>query len=97
MRRDEALERLRPLLPALQQRFGVKSLALFGSVARDSAGTTSDVDVVVDFEGPATLVRYMGVKHTLEDELGVRVDVVNRRALKPMLEAAIAREAIDVA
>ena len=49
--------------------FGVHDLALFGSVARDEAGTSSDVDILVSFDGPATADRYFGLQFFLEDLL----------------------------
>ncbi|MBI2939097.1 MAG: metallopeptidase family protein, partial [Chloroflexi bacterium] len=55
--------------------FGVKSLALFGSVARDEAGPESDVDVLVEFDGPPTFDQYIGLKLYLEDLLGAHVDL----------------------
>jgi uncharacterized protein len=42
--------------------FGVSSLALFGSVARDEATETSDLDFLVEFEGSATFDQYMNLK-----------------------------------
>ena len=50
--------------------FGLRRRALFGSVARDEAGPDSDVDVLVEFEGWATLDRYAGLYDRLEDLLG---------------------------
>jgi len=78
-------------------RFGVRFLALFGSVARDEAAGESDVDVLVEFDGPATFERYMGLKFHLEDLLGRRVDLVTRRALRQELRPAVEQEAIRVA
>jgi len=77
-------------------RFAVKRLALFGSVARDEAGPDSDVDVLVEFDGPATFNRYMDLRICLEDLLGARIDLVTRRALRDRLRPRIEQEAIDV-
>ena len=71
-------------------------LALFGSTARDEAGPNGDVDIVVDFDGPATSKRYVGVQFLLEDELGRPVDLVSNKALRPELRSYIEREAIHV-
>ena len=71
-------------------------LALFGSTARDEAGPDSDVDVMVEFDGPATSERYFGVQFRLEDELGRAVDLVSNKALRPELRPYIEREAINV-
>ena len=94
--RDNVLNTLKRHKSELRQRFGVKSLAVFGSVARGEAGPESDVDILVEFEGRATFDRYMGLKFFLEDLLGRRVDLVTRKALKPRMRPYVEREAIYV-
>ncbi len=94
--REKLLQRLREHKDEIRQRFGVKSLAVFGSVARGEAGPESDVDILVEFEGRATFDRYMGLKFFLEDLLGTRVDLVTRRALKPRMRPYVEREAVYV-
>ena len=96
MKRDEILKILRAHRDELRKQFGVKSLAVFGSVARGEAGPDSDVDILVEFEGRATFDRYMGLKFFLEDLLGRRVDLVTRKALKPRLRPYVEQEAIYV-
>lgn len=96
MRRDEALAVLRAHRGDLE-RFGVKSLALFGSVARDEAEPDSDLDLLLEFEGAGTFDRYMGLKLYLEDLLGSRVDLVMRKALKARMLPSVEREAVRVA
>jgi predicted nucleotidyltransferase len=96
VRRDEALRILRDHREELRA-YGVKHLALFGSVARDEAGPDSDVDILVEFDGPATFDGYMGLKFLLEERFGRAVDVVTRGALKPRLAPRVEREALYVA
>ncbi len=96
MRRDQVVKLLADHRRELAQ-FGVKSLALFGSVARDEAQPASDVDVLVEFEGQATFDRYMDLKFFLEHLLGSRVDLVTRKALKLRLRPVVEREAVYVA
>jgi predicted nucleotidyltransferase len=74
----------------------VASLHIFGSMARDEAGPESDVDVLVDFEGPPSFDRYMDLKFFLEDLIGRPVDLVTRAAVRPRMRLAIEREAIRV-
>ncbi|MCC6668637.1 MAG: nucleotidyltransferase family protein [Polyangiaceae bacterium] len=95
--RNLAFLRLSELLPTVRARFGVKELAVFGSVARGEATDASDLDLLVDFVGPATFDGFMGLKLFLEDTLGVRVDLVTRAALKPRLRPRIEAEARRVA
>ena len=97
MDRDKLLKVLQEHKDELQRRFGVKFLALFGSVARGEAGPESDVDFLVEFEGAASFDRYMDLKFFLEDLLGRPVDLVTRKALKPRLRPYVEKEAIRVA
>jgi predicted nucleotidyltransferase len=95
-RRDEILRLLRAHREDLI-RLGVKSLALFGSVARDEAGVESDVDLLVVFAAEPGFDGYMAVKFYLGDLLGHRVDLVMDEALKPWARSAVERDAICVA
>ncbi len=97
MSRDGVLAILRRETASVRTRFGVKRLALFGSVARDQARPESDVDLLVEFDGEPTLARYMGLKFHLEDALGARVDLITTSGLKPRARPLVERDAIDVA
>ncbi len=96
MTRDEVVAALHALKAEIAV-FDVGSLRLFGSHARGTAIETSDIDLVVAFDGPATFDAYMGLKHLLEDRLGRRIDLVTEAAVRPELRGAIEREAIRVA
>ncbi len=96
MNRQNALQLLARHKAELTRQFGVSELALFGSVARDSAKATSDIDILVSFNGPATSARFFGVQFYLEDLLGRRVDLVTEKALRPELRPFIEREAVHV-
>lgn len=96
MKRKDVLKKLKPQLIRLSQ-FRVKSLAIFGSVARGEARPDSDIDFLVEFEGPATFDRYMDLKLFLEDLLGQPIDLVTRKAVRPELLTFIEQEARRVA
>lgn len=96
MNRKRALELLTRSKPELEARFGVTQLALFGSTARDTATSGSDIDVLVAFDGPATSKRYFGVQFYLEDLLGCPVDLVTEKALRPELRPYVEREQVRV-
>ena len=80
----------------LRERFGVKSLGLFGSIARGEASPRSDVDILVEFDAPS-FDHYMDLKFYLEERLGRPVDLVLKGSLKPALRERILREVRDVA
>ena len=96
MDRQHTLELLRRCMPELRARFGVTRLALFGSTARDTANSGSDVDILVAFDGPATSKRYFGLQFYLENLLGHPVDLVTEKARRPELRPFIDQEMINV-
>lgn len=97
MRRDELLALLRAHFDEMVERFGVRSLSLFGSHARDTARPDSDVDLLVEFEGAPTFRGYMGLIEYLEHLLGRPVDLATSRSLKPRVRPYVEQELIDVA
>jgi predicted nucleotidyltransferase len=96
MNRTVVLEMLARSKPTLAARYGVKTMALFGSIVRNAARADSDIDILVSFDGPATSQRYFGVQFFLEDLLGRRVDLVTDKALRSELRPFIEKEAVDV-
>ena len=96
MTRAETLALLSRHKPEMHRRFGVRSLALFGSRAREQARPDSDIDILVEFDGAATSARYFGLQFYLEDLLSVSVDLVTTKALRPQLRPFIERDAIHV-
>ena len=77
--------------------YGVQSLLLFGSVARDEGGPESDVDLLVDFGRPPSFDSYMNLKLALEDLLGKRVDLVTIGGLRVGARPGVEKDAIRVA
>lgn len=74
--------------------FGVKSLALFGSVARNEARLDSDVDLLVEFEKPVGLFTFMRLQRYLEAILNCSVDLGTPDSLKPYLREPVLQEAV---
>jgi hypothetical protein len=96
MRRDDAISALRGFLPVLRRDFGVRRLAVIGSTARDEARDDSDLDLLVEYEGSPTLDTFVGLKLFLEDNLGVRVDLVTPDGLKPRIRPGVERDAVEI-
>ena len=97
MRRADVIALLSAHRDEMVRRFGVRSLSLFGSMARDEARPDSDVDVLVEFDGPTTFDGHMGLLIFLEDLLGRRVDVVTAKGIKPRLRPLIDQDLVRVA
>ncbi len=96
MKRDEVLKTLEGCREELRRQFGVKSLALFGSVARDEATDESDVDLLVEFDRPTGLFGLIRLQEHLGSILGRPVDVGTPNSLKPRIRANVLAESIYV-
>ena len=92
--REEVLSRLRDHQQAMQ-RFGVRRLGLFGSIARGEGTAESDLDILVDLERH-TFDAYMGLKFFLEDLFQCRVDLVMENTIKPRLRHNVLKEVVYV-
>ena len=97
MNKSQILAMLNSHSEEIVRRFAVKSLSLFGSAARDELREDSDVDVLVEFDGPATFDGYVGLKDYLEALLGVSVDLVTEKGLKPRARRQVEKDLIHVA
>lgn len=89
LRRDEVLRTLSRHRSWLREEFGVSSLSLFGSIARDEGSLTSDVDLLVEFDRPTGLFGLFSLQDSLERLLGCHVDVGTADSLKPRVRARL--------
>jgi len=94
--RDEAIHRLRALEPQLRE-MGIVSLYLFGSTARDEAGSESDVDLFGDLEpGRVFGFEYFSLGGRIGDRLRRPVDFIVRQGLNALLKDRIEASAVQV-
>jgi predicted nucleotidyltransferase len=97
MKRDAVIRILKEKNAELRTQYGVKSLSLFGSVARDEATSGSDVDMIVEFSRPVGYFGLFKLQDHLEKLLGCPVDLGTSDSLKPRLRPHVLRELIRVA
>jgi len=91
---EELRSKKREAILGITARHGVKSVRLFGSVARNEATPDSDVDLLIE-AGPVTPPWFPGgLIADLEEELGCRVDVAEEKTLHPMIRERVLREAV---
>lgn len=83
-----------PALKALAADLGFKRLAVFGSVARGSAGPDSDIDLIVESPPGTSSLEFFRFKQLIEQVLGREVDLVDYGGLKPKIDDDIRREAV---
>jgi predicted nucleotidyltransferase len=87
---------LRRELPSLAERYGVRSLGLFGSYVRRENRPDSDLDVLITFETVPSLLKFIELEDHLSDLLGVKVDLVLKEALKPRIGRRVLEEVIPI-
>ena len=88
--------KLRELMPTLKLQYDVASLGVFGSYLHDQQGPPRDLDILVTFVQPPSLLKYIELEFFLSDRLGVKVDLVMKEALKPRIGARILKEVVPV-
>lgn len=96
MIKDQVLNLLHDHKNDLTQ-FHVKSIYLFGSVARNEEGPESDIDILVSFDCPATFDLYMDLKFYLEDIFKRKIDLVTESGLRPELRKYVNQDLIRAA
>jgi predicted nucleotidyltransferase len=77
-------------------KYGARNVRVFGSVARGEADEQSDIDLLVEFEPNRSLLDHAGLWVELQELLGVKVDVVSERGLKPRIRQRVLQEAIQL-
>ncbi|RLJ08374.1 MAG: nucleotidyltransferase [Candidatus Aenigmatarchaeota archaeon] len=80
----------------LKKKYHVKELRLFGSFVRGEQRKKSDVDVLVEFEQPIGFFKFLELEEYLSKLLGIRVDLVSKKALKPRIGKHILKEAVRI-
>ena len=97
MNKAEVIEKIKAH-PEILEQFSVRSLSVFGSVARDATAHSSDVDILVEFESgaPVGLFEFISLKESLSELLGEPVDLATPEALHPALKDEILGEALHV-
>ena len=96
MTKDECVRLLKRYTSVLKEKYGITSLSLFGSTARDEQTANSDIDLFVDTETPNPFL-LMDAKVFLEEATGSSVDIVrNHQNLNPRLRKRILRDGIFI-
>jgi predicted nucleotidyltransferase len=90
---SEHLQAQREVILGIARQHGASNVRVFGSVARGEATATSDVDFLVDIEPGRSLFDRIALIQDLEDALGIRVDVVTERGLRPAIRDEVLSQA----
>lgn len=92
---SEIIEKLSRKKSDLLLRYPISELGMFGSYARNDFNENSDIDILVDFNGPIG-IKFLDLAHELEDILQNKVDLVSRKGIKPKYLSVIEKNLIHV-
>jgi len=93
---EEIRRKLEAQKEELNRKYHVRGIGIFGSYLRGEQKETSDVDILVEFERPIGLIEFVRLKNHLSDLLGVNVDLVMKKALRPRIGQRILSEVLYV-
>ncbi|MGI6406039.1 MAG: nucleotidyltransferase family protein [Syntrophaceticus sp.] len=93
---DVFLTSLRDKKPLLMKQYGVNTLGVFGSFVRGEQGENSDVDILVGFNEPIGLLKFVALKNQLSEMLGKDVDLVMKSVLRSKIGERILEEVIYI-
>ena len=85
------LENIKKKIRPILKKYGITKAGIFGSSARGES-VVNDLDLLVKIERKISLLDFIGIQQELEDELGIKVDLVEYEAIKPALKEEILRD-----
>jgi len=96
----KSIEEIRNILAKhkkeVKRKYGVKMIKIFGSFIRGEQRSTSDIDILVEFEKPVSLLQIVSLENYLSDIIEIKVDVVPKNNIRKELKEDILKEAIPV-
>ncbi len=94
------LEKIKKILKEhkkeLEEKYYVKNVAIFGSYVRGTQTKESDIDILVEFQKPITLIQFIKLENYLSELLGLKVDLVMKKSLKPYIKKQVLKEAVPL-
>ena len=89
---NKLIKTINPVL----SRYGIHSASIVGSMAYGNNTDESDIDLVVEIDKPMSLLTFAALKIELEELLHLKVDLLERSAIKPRLRQSILAKEIII-
>jgi predicted nucleotidyltransferase len=93
---DETKRQLHELKPVLKEKYKVETIEIFGSYARSGQTSQSDIDLLVTYSETPDIVGVNNIKRFLRRKLGVKVDLVSKKYINPIIKDMVLKEAIPI-
>lgn len=94
--KNDIMRILKEELPQLRNKYGIKTIGLFGSYSREEQGMESDVDILVQFEKPVGFFKFIAMEEYLKERIGENVEIVTEDALKPYIKPGVLKDVVYV-
>ena len=91
---DEIKKSLTAQKSTLHTKYKINSLGIFGSYVRGEQKSESDLDILIDYEEAPSLITLIEIENQLSKLLGIKVDLVTRKGIKPRLRSYILEEVV---
>jgi uncharacterized protein len=89
-------KKIRESIVAILSRYDAERIAVFGSYARGEAGNKSDIDILVRFARPKSLIQIVQIEDEIKKSIHMNVDLVTEKAVSPYLEDSIHRDEVVI-
>ncbi len=93
---NDAKKILRKYKDTIVMNYQVKDIGIFGSYVRGEQKKESDLDILIDFSQPVSFFTFLDLEEYLRNKLGVKVDLVTKKALKPAIGQQILKEVLYI-
>jgi hypothetical protein len=87
---------LKKLMPTLRKNYSIRELGIFGSYVSGNHKSTSDIDLLVEFQTPPSFFGFIRLENFLSQKLGVKADLVMKDTLKPAISRRVLSELVQI-
>ena len=94
--KKKELNKMKPKIIRILRKHGVRKAGIFGSYVKGEQKKNSDIDILIDPPRNMSLIGFVHVKYKLEDELGIKIDLVSYKGIHPLLKNQILHEEVKI-
>ena len=89
-------KKIQETIVSILTRYDAERIAIFGSYARGEAGENSDIDILVRFTRPKSLIQIVQIEDEIRQSIHMKVDLVTEKAVSPHLAGAIQHDEVVI-
>ena len=93
---SKEIQRIKKKIVPTLKKYGIRKAGIFGSYVRNEHKRGSDIDVLIQPPKSMSLLKFVHIKHELEEKLNKKVDLVSYRGIHPILKNQILEEEVRI-